>query len=132
MITVSIIGQLTKDPKIEKKDYWISRFSVVTTDSKKKKDGEMFEKKTFFVCNCFGSLAESTQGLKEGTTVAVTGRLRIEQGEYNGEVQSSNFVDVRDIEVINTAIHVVKPKETTSPDPEAKKFLLGETDDIPF
>ena len=131
MITVNLVGKLQKDPTIEKKDYFISRFSVVVSENQKTKDGKIFEKKTFFVCNCFGSLAESTQGLKAGSTVAISGRLRIESGEFDGSPTTTNFVDIKDIEEVGKQLSV-QIANTVVPTSEVKNSLPDSDDDIPF
>jgi len=88
--SVTIAGRLTRDAELKSagSGTMLSRFTLAVNRSVKK-DGEWTDEAGFFDVNLWGRLAESlNQYLVKGKQVAVTGELRRERWQQDGQNRS--------------------------------------------
>lgn len=129
--TFTVTGRLTRDVELKYTNSGIpvSRFSIANNYSKKQ--GEQWVEETnFFDCVLFGKIAEKLQ-MAKGTAVTVSGEVRQNRWEQDGQKRSK-------IEFIVNGIQA-HTKGSDRPQAHTAKEAFGgeevpsyDLDDIPF
>jgi len=100
--TVALTGRLTREAELRYTNTGtpICSFSVAN-NYRRKQGNEWAEEANFFDCTLFGKRGESIkQYLQKGTQVAITGQLRQERWEKDGQNRSKVKVLVDNIELL--------------------------------
>jgi len=129
---VTIKGRLTRDPELTflSSGKPMAKFSVVTNDRfKNDKTGEWEDKDTsFWDCTAFGPIAENIcESAEKGTGVIVTGKVRQETWEKDGE-KKSKFAVIADDFAVSCKFRIVKVTEGASSNGGGKSY----NDEPPF
>lgn len=99
-----LIGRLTRDAEIKYTGggLAISSFSVAVNTSKKTGDG-WEDEANFFDCSLFGKRAEAlNQYLTKGSQLAITGSLKQDRWEKDGNKRSKVKLMVNDIQLLGS------------------------------
>lgn len=99
--SVALCGNLTRDPEVKEfaSGSKVINFSMAVNESVKK-DGEWTDRANYFDVQLWGNRADWLgKNLTKGSKVMVSGRLRWEQYEKNGEKRSIVRVIADDVEV---------------------------------
>lgn len=129
MNTVSMLGRLTKDPRIEvaKNETFYVLFTLAVREN--------LEKTNYIPCIAFGDTAELIgNNLKKGNRIFATGAL---QSSYNGE-KSSLLVRINRFEFTEAKNKTYKPSVSDFVEDEKiepafiDEMALDEDDDLPF
>jgi single-strand DNA-binding protein len=126
--TISLVGRLTRDAELKYTHggMAIANLSLAVNRSVKSGDGYKDEA-SFFDCAIFGKVAECLiKYLVKGTKVGLTGSLRQERWEKDGQKQSKVSIAVDRIQLLDSQ---KKEGQTTEPPAETGPHF---TDDIPF
>ena len=100
--SVTIVGRLTKDAELK----YTNNGSAVTTMglavNRSRKDGDQWvEEANFFDVSLWGKRGESlNQYLKKGTKLAVSGELRQERWEHDGQKRSRVVIHASNIQLL--------------------------------
>lgn len=100
--TVTIVGRLTRDAELK----YTNSGSAVTTMglavNRSRKDGDQWvEEANFFDVSLWGRRGESlNQYLQKGTRLAVTGELRQERWEQDGQKRSRVVIHANNIQLL--------------------------------
>ena len=127
--TVTLSGNITRDPEAVE-GHEIAKFGLaVNRRYKKSGDDDYTEEVSFFDCTVFGGFANLVlRKLRKGQPVTVSGRLKQETWETDGEKRSKIVVIVNDAD--GPGFYV---KDEDVPASEAAPATTGEaTDEIPF
>lgn len=132
--SVVIVGNLTRDPEVRA----VADTSVCTlgvaVNERTKTGGEWGERANFFDVEVWGAQADAcSRYLTKGRQVAVSGRLRWESWEKDGQKRSKVLIRANEVQFIGS-------RETTMDEArdmaKAAGLLKGaavdEDDDIPF
>lgn len=121
MNIVTLSGKATKDATLEKvaeKDYATFNLAVYRG---RNKNGEY--ESDFFTCDCWNTCAKiASNKVKKGTNVVLSGRLRIDKWEKDGQTRYTPKILVDNVEVVQPASPSASANSTDAPD----------DDDIPF
>lgn len=100
--TVTLVGRLTRDSELKQTSAGFSILGFSIANNYSKKAGDSWEDQAnFFNCKMFGKRAESlAQYMTKGQQVAVSGELRQERWEQEGQTRSSVVIIVHDVELI--------------------------------
>ena len=130
--SVSLIGRLGADPEVRYTGEGKAICEVSVACSEKYKDNETTE---WFRCTCFGAGAENMANIcTKGSLVYISGKLRTESYEKDGEKKFSTKVIVREWKILASG----KSSGDSEPAPKgnggAKKGGKPPADDdmIPF
>lgn len=128
MNSINLVARLTRDPESRVTTSGTSICSLSVAVNERRKDGEEYV--SYLDVDCFGTLADNCAlYLQKGRQVAISGRLRQERWEKNGEKRSKVKIVAHDVQFLGA-------RTDTKPDAfdEAKAFVGGEddTDDLPF
>lgn len=100
--SVTIVGRLTRDMELKytNSDVAISNMGIAVNRSRK--DGDQWvEEANFFDVTLFGRRGESLQQyLTKGTRIAVTGELRQERWEQDGQKRSRVVITANNIQLL--------------------------------
>lgn len=92
---VTLQGRLTKDPEMKTSRSgtpWML-FTVAVNDSMKNASGDWEDKADFLLIKAFGKTAEAICNYADkGTLLTITGRLKCDQYESNGDKKSMTYV----------------------------------------
>ena len=100
MNKVVLIGRLTKDAELNYTSGGLAilNFSIAV-DHQKKKDGTA--ETSFFQCKAFGKMGESLkQYLEKGKQASLTGYLKQERWEKDGQKQSRVIINCEEIQLL--------------------------------
>lgn len=134
MNTVSIIGNLTRDPeeRDNRSDVTIVELGIAVNGREKKGD-EWQDRADFFDVVVFGRLAENClEYLAKGRKVGITGRLRQERWQTDSGDNRSR------VKIIASAVDFLTPKGEQGEEPASSssggggKRYSQDDDDIPF
>lgn len=130
---IAITGRLVRDIEIKytQGGLALGTFSIASNYSQKK-DGEWNQEANFFDCKIFGKTVESIgKYLVKGKEVAVTGVLRQERWEKDGEKRSKIVILVNDVKLGGGG---EKGAPVQSQGPYTHDMPQGEifNDDVPF
>ena len=142
--TVVMSGRLTSDPVSKKVgEYDVCTFRMASNDGSKEK-----EKTVFIEVEAWAGNAKSVQSFKKkGDQVIVTGKLRQNQWEKDGQKQSKTFIEAKEVSFIGapsggeggSEAPVPKTPATTStklsgvpPKKAAAPVVDDKPDDLPF
>lgn len=92
---VALTGRLTRDMEVTYTNtgYAIGKFGLASGEYHKGSDGKGSEITSYFDINLFGKMAETMQNyLKKGKAVSVSGRLRQDRWERDGQKHSKVYV----------------------------------------
>lgn len=122
---IVIAGNLTRAPELKNTGtVSLCRFTIANNYSVKS-GAEYIEKVSFFDCVLFGDAAhELKSSASRGDTVTITGKLRQNVWEHDGEKKSK-------IEIIVDSYSLQKRKESAIASNDSQKAISDE-DDIPF
>ncbi len=102
MNMVSLIGRLTRDAemKFTQGGMAIANFSLAV--NRRKKNGDNWEDDAhYFDCTLFGKSAESIEGwLKKGKQVAITGELKQDRWEQDGQSRSKVGIVANSVQLL--------------------------------
>lgn len=122
MNTLSIMGRLTKDVELKSSTAGKSfvNFSIACNDG----FGEHTHT-SFFNCVAFGKTADAIhQYLSKGSPIAITGKIKQETWESEGQRKST-------VKIIVSQFHFVGSKKEESKQEEAQQEIFND-DSIPF
>ena len=120
---VTLIGRLTRDPELRSTNSGknIANFSLAVDRGNDETD--------FFDVNAWENLGEIvSKYTSKGSKVAVTGRLRLESWETDGQKRSRVVIVAQDVQFLDSK-QEQKPKDVVIEDIEDKPIDLSE---IPF
>ena len=109
---VNLIGNIGKDPEIShsKSGSKIAKFSVATSESKKKDDGTWEDGKTqWHNIVCFGFTADKVEKLGKGSQVDIEGK--IDQSEYEKDGVKKYFTSI----IAHSVLSLSKVDKATPP-----------------
>ncbi len=102
--SVTIVGRLTRDAELKYTNGGsaVTKFSLAVNRSKK--DGDQWvEEASFFDVSLWGRRGESlNQYLQRGTRIAVTGELRQDRWEQDGQSRSRVFIHANNIQLLGS------------------------------
>jgi single-strand DNA-binding protein len=116
MNVVSIIGNLTRDPKPFAENKGLG-FSIAYNTRITTKDGKIKEETSFFDCVSFRNVETILKYLKKGNRVGITGELKQDHWDQNGDTRSKVVIVVNRVDFLT-------PKSETG---EAAAPEAGET-----
>jgi single-strand DNA-binding protein len=131
MNTVSIIGNVVREPELRATTGGTSVCQLSIAVNERRKGGEEYA--SFLDVDTFGTLADNCAlYLAKGRQVAITGRLRQERWEKNGEKRSKVKIVAHDVQFLGA--RDAQPAAKPDAFDEAKAFVGGEDDgdSIPF
>lgn len=137
MNTVSLIGNLTRDPELRhtKGGTAVADLGVAVNSREKDSDGDWVDRADFFDVTVWGKTAENcAEYLEKGKKVGIVGRLRYETWE-NDEGQKRSKV-----KIVASTVEFLTPKGESgerssggSSVPAEEEYDLDDADDdIPF
>ncbi|MGH8998585.1 MAG: single-stranded DNA-binding protein, partial [Acidimicrobiia bacterium] len=97
---VTIVGNVTRDPELRftPNGAATSRIGVAVNRKYKDRTGDMVEQTSFFDVVCWGDLAENVStSIKKGTRVLVSGELRQNTWEKDGDKRSAIEIIAEDV-----------------------------------
>lgn len=95
--SVVLDGNITKDVELNQ-NQTVGRFTLAVNESQKNPDGSWNDYANFFDCKIFGNSAKNlAQYLTKGKRVVVSGKLRQDRWEKDGQKQSRVVVNVNEI-----------------------------------
>ncbi|MCP4322275.1 MAG: single-stranded DNA-binding protein [Alteromonadales bacterium] len=101
--SVTIVGRLTKDAELKHTNGGsaVTKFSIAVNRSRK--DGDQWvEEASFFDVSLWGRRGESlNQYLQRGKRLAVTGELRQDRWEQDGQQRSRVFIHANNIQLLD-------------------------------
>lgn len=102
---VVVTGNLTRDPEARQAgETTVVGFAVAVNESWKSKDGEVKERTSFFDVEAWGTLGTLvSKYLKKGSKVLVSGSLRQDVWEKEGEKRSKVYIVADTVEFLNSA-----------------------------
>lgn len=124
-------GHLTRDAELKTTNGGMAVCSFSIASNYKKKNGDKWdEAASFFDCTLFGKYGETmAQYLTKGKPVAVTGELRQERWEKDGQSRSRVVVIVSELKLFGSGQGA--PGSSAAPT-EASAKNFKEDDEIPF
>lgn len=138
--SVTIVGRLTRDAdlKYTNSGFAISNLGVAV--NRARKDGDQWiEEANFFDVTLLGRRAEAlNQYLQKGLQVAVTGELRQERWEQDGQKRSRVTIQANNIKLLGGGKPIIEPpvnnnQQTYENYPSGMQGGSGNfEDDIPF
>lgn len=138
--SVFILGYLGADPQVTTTSNGkeVANFSVALDESYVSKEGEKVERTEWVNCTVFGPLAEIVKKyLHKGDRVHVTGKLRTDKVEKDGEKKYYTKVKVENIVMLsgrkNEPHHPIVNGAPASGSGPGAVITAGSTDeDLPF
>ena len=103
--SVTVAGRLTRDSELKFSGGGLAilRCSVAVNTRKKDASGEWADEANFFDITIFGKQAEALQSfLLKGRPVAVTGELRQDRWESEGQTRSRVYILANNIMLLNS------------------------------
>ncbi len=103
--SVTVAGRLTRDSELKFSGAGLAilRCSVAVNTRKKDASGEWVDEANFFDITIFGKQAEALQSyLLKGRPVAVTGELRQDRWESEGQTRSRVYILANNIMLLNS------------------------------
>jgi len=100
--SVTIVGRLTRDAELKYTNSGSAVTSMGLAVNRSRKDGEQWvEEANFFDVSLWGRRGESLQQyLQKGTRIAVTGELRQERWEQDGQKRSRVVIHANNIQLL--------------------------------
>ena len=141
MNIVAINGRLTSESEMRYSNGGmpICRFSIAVNRSKKTADNRWEDEANFFDCTMFGKSAEAVkQYLTKGQQVSISGELRQERWEKDGQKQSRVTIIVNHLQLMGgKQTHEDKPQSTQYQKPRnnapvAPEDFVDDSFEIPF
>lgn len=134
MNSVNLTGNLCADPETktfhgENGDFTVCDFSIAVNRPKRK--GEETVKTDFIACRASGSRADYLcKYAKKGSRIGVTGALRVDQYEKDGQKHYKTYIDLGNgtLEIFNG---VGTQKSDSKPTTE-RTYAPTEDDELPF
>lgn len=126
---VTLSGNLTRDAELKYTNggMAICEFALAVNGSKKQGD-EWVNEAHFFDCTMFGRQAEAVQKyLTKGKSVVISGRLKQDRWEKDGQKRSKVGVNVNDLKLMSSG-----EKQSDRPAPQPSQSSDEYSDDIPF
>lgn len=103
--SVTVAGRLTRDSELKFSGGGLAilRCSIAVNTRKKDASGEWVDEANFFDITIFGKQAEALQSfLLKGRPVAVTGELRQDRWESEGQTRSRVYILANNIMLLNS------------------------------
>ncbi len=103
--SVTVAGRLTRDSELKFSGGGLAilRCSIAVNTRKKDASGEWVDEANFFDITIFGKQAEALQSfLLKGRPVAVTGELRQDRWESEGQTRSRIYILANNIMLLNS------------------------------
>jgi len=141
MNIVAINGRLTSESEMRYSNGGmpICRFSIAVNRSKKTADNRWEDEANFFDCTMFGKSAEAVkQYLTKGQQVSISGELRQERWEKDGQKNSRVTIIVNHLQLVGgKQTHEERPQPTqrhkaNNPKVVAPEDFVDDSFDIPF
>lgn len=100
--TVVLVGHLTRDSEIRYTESGLAILNISLAVNRSRKQGDQYvEEVSFFNVKAFGKMAENLQHyLVKGKQIAVTGFLKQERWEKDGQKQSMVTVGAEQIQLL--------------------------------
>lgn len=100
--SVTIVGRLTRDAELKYTNSGFAISNIGIAVNRSRKDGDQWvEEANFFDVTLLGRRAESlNQYLQKGTKIAVTGELRQERWEKDGQKRSRVSIQANNIQLL--------------------------------
>lgn len=102
---VRIAGNLTRDPQVRflANDMTVAQFGIATNRRWKAADGQMRDEATFIDCEVWGKTAEMVgQHFGKGMAIYVSGRLKLESWEKDGQKHSKLKLVVDEVKFVES------------------------------
>jgi single-strand DNA-binding protein len=99
MNIAALVGHLTADPKPFAENKGVN-FTVAWNRKFTTKDGSTKEETSFFDCVSFRNVETILKYLKKGNRVSITGNLKQERWDQNGETRSKVVIMVRELDFL--------------------------------
>ncbi len=138
---VILVGHLGRDPELRytQNGQAVANFSLATTESYGKRDGEREERTEWHRIVAWGRLAEiCAEYLSKGRQVYIEGRIQTREWEdREGEKRRTTEIVVRDMQMLGRRGETVRTDEAPG-EPEEDAGSTGDVntpqadDDIPF
>jgi single-strand DNA-binding protein len=128
--TVTVVGRLTRDVELKRTQGGTAIADMSIASNYRTKRGDNWEDAvSFFDCVLMGKRAEGlAQYLTKGTRLGVTGELRQDRWEKDGEKRSKVKVNVRDVQLLGSKESSGQQQESQMPSSDTATF----EDDVPF
>ena len=128
MNKITLTGRLTEEPKVTysagTEPVARALFNFAVPDMSMKKDGEGNYPTDFFRCTCWGRLAEIVEKhCRKGTKLLLSGRLKNNNYEKDGQKVYSNEIVIDSLEFLETRAakaQDAQSQETTAAEPTAE------------
>lgn len=126
--STTFIGNVTKDPemKMTPKGTAIASFGIAVNEKRKDASGNSVDDTLFLTCEAYGKLAEIIGNyVKKGNPIFVSGRLKIDKWEKDGQRHERVKIVVGDMQLLGggkreeTAIPARQAASKTGPKPAA-------------
>lgn len=126
--STTFIGNVTKDPemKMTPKGTAIASFGIAVNEKRKDASGNSVDDTLFLTCEAYGKLAEIIGNyVKKGNPILVSGRLKIDKWEKDGQRHERVKIVVGDMQLLGggkreeTAIPARQSESKTGPKPAA-------------
>lgn len=127
---VNLIGNLGKDPEIVNLDSGvkIAKFSLVTSETYKNKQGERVSETEWHNIVIFGKLAEIVEKyVSKGSKVDVEGKIKTRSWEKDGEKKYATDIIVNELVMLDS-----KPSSTSEQSAAYNTSSNNEHDDLAF
>jgi single-strand DNA-binding protein len=100
--SVTIVGRMTRDAELKYTNSGFAISSISIAVNRSRKDGDQWvEEANFFDVTLLGRRAESlNQYLQKGTRIAVTGELKQERWEKDGQKRSRVSIQANNIQLL--------------------------------
>ena len=101
--TVTLVGRLTKDVELKRTNSGTSIAEMSLASNYRTKRGDNWEDAvSYFDCTLMGKRAEGlAKYLTKGSRIGVTGELRQDRWEKDGQKRSKVKVQVRDVQLLD-------------------------------
>lgn len=106
MAVINIVGRLTRDSELKytQNGNAVCHFTVAT-DSRVKSGEEYVDEPSFWDCELWGKLGETlSDKLRKGRLVGLSGPVRIDRWEQDGQPRTKVKVDAKVVELIGGVI----------------------------
>ena len=111
---IVITGRCTKNAELSytSQGTCICHFTIANNESRKDPTGKWIDTPSFFECTLFGKYAESmSRFLTKGRLISVTGRLKQDRWEKDGQKQSRIQIIVSELSLLPTTQKKDNPTE---------------------
>ncbi|MCF6185779.1 MAG: single-stranded DNA-binding protein [Bacteroidales bacterium] len=139
---VILIGNVGKDPEVKyiKEDVPVARFSLATSESYKKRDGEKVTNTEWHNIVVWRGLAKVVEKyVKKGSKLFIEGKLTYRQYEKDGQTKYFTEIVCRDLTMLDsktsstqTSDQPIQENKVQEPPADLDTEGFEDVDDLPF